>query len=173
MTEPTTNSTPGTEPRISVSRTFAAPRDIVFKAWTESERLSRWWGAAGFSMLVAKLDVRPGGVFHYGMRSPDGLQMWGKFTYAEVAPPERLVFRNSFADEAGNPVRHPFCPTWPLEVLTTLTLVEHDGVTDLALSGSPINANELEIETFGDGIASMEQGFSGTFDQLAEYLANP
>src|SRR5258708_172951 len=102
-----------------LTRVFDAPRHLVFKAWTESDRLAKWWGPAGFTMLISKLEFRPGGVFHYCMRSPDGHEMWGKFVYREITPPERLVFVNSFADEAGNPVRHPLSATWPLEVLST------------------------------------------------------
>ncbi len=55
-----------------IRRNFNAPRELVFKAWTETERLTRWWGPKGFTMLSCKLDLRPGGVFLYGMRSPDG-----------------------------------------------------------------------------------------------------
>ena len=61
---------------FSFTRVFDAPRDLVWKAFTESERLMQWWGPKGFTMLVAKLDLRPGGVFHYSMRSPDGRAMY-------------------------------------------------------------------------------------------------
>ena len=60
-------------------------------------------------------------MFHYGMRGPDGSEMWGKFVYREIAPPERLVFIVSFSDENGGMTRHPMAPTWPLEMLNTLT----------------------------------------------------
>ncbi len=53
-------------------------------------------------MLVVRLDARPGGIFHYSMRAPDGREMWGKFVYREVAAPEKIVFVNSFSDEQGN-----------------------------------------------------------------------
>jgi uncharacterized protein YndB with AHSA1/START domain len=121
-------------------------------------------------MLVARLDLKPGGTFHYSMRSPDGLEMWGKFVYREVAAPERIVFVNSFSDAEGNLVRHPFAAAWPLEVLNTLTLAEHEGKTTLTLSGGPINATDEERGVFDAGHASMQKGFGGTFDQLAEYL---
>jgi uncharacterized protein YndB with AHSA1/START domain len=154
-----------------ITRVFDAPRELVFQAFTESERLAQWWGPKGFAMLVSRLDLRPGGVFHYQMRSPDGRAMWGKFVYREIVAPERIVFVNSFADQEGNPVRHPLSPTWPLEVLSTLTLAEQDGKTTLTLSGFPINATEVERKTFEDGRSSMQQGFSGTWDQLDAYLA--
>jgi uncharacterized protein YndB with AHSA1/START domain len=122
-------------------------------------------------MLVATLDLRPGGVFHYSMRSPNGDEMWGKFVYREIVPPERIVFVNSFSDEHGNITRHPMSADWPLEVLTTLTLAEHDGTTSLILQGRPINATESERTTFEAGRQSMQRGFAGTFDHLDDYLA--
>lgn len=154
-----------------ITREFDAPRDLVFKAWTEPERLAQWWGPKGFTMIASKVDLRPGGVFHYGMKGPDGTEMWGNFVYHELAPPERMVFVISFSDENGGVTRHPFSATWPLEVINTMTLTEHHGTTTLTLRGGPINASEEECATFKGGHASMQQGFKGTFDQLAGYLA--
>jgi len=91
----------------------------------------------------------------------------------EIVRPERIVFVNSFSDENGGVTRHPMSPTWPLEVLNTQTFTEHQGKTSVTLRGGPINATESERKTFRDGHQSMQQGFSGTFDQLAAYLANP
>ena len=103
------DSTPPSEEReLVITRAFDAPRELVWKAFTESDRLSQWWGPKGFTMLVRALDFRPGGVYHYSMRSPDGHIMWGKFIYREIQAPERLVFVNSFSDEEGNIVRSPF-----------------------------------------------------------------
>jgi uncharacterized protein YndB with AHSA1/START domain len=156
---------------LVITRTFDAPRELVFKAWTESEHLKHWWGPKGFTMNVSKLDLHPGGVFHYSMRSPDGHEMWGKFVYREIVAPEKIVFINSFSDEEGNITRAPFSPTWPLEVLNTLTLSEIEGKTRLTLRGGPINATEEERRTYEAGFESMKQGFGGTLDQLADYLA--
>ncbi|MBI3664125.1 MAG: SRPBCC domain-containing protein [Acidobacteria bacterium] len=154
-----------------ITRVFDAPRELVWKAWTESERLAKWWGPKGFTMLVGKLNLRPGGAFHYGMRAPTGQEMWGKFVYREIVAPERLVFTVSFSDEAGGLTRHPLAPNWPLEVLNVLTFAEHQGKTTVTITGIPINATELERKTFEDGHKSMQQGFTGTLDQLADYLA--
>ncbi len=122
-------------------------------------------------MLASKMDLRPGGIYHYGMRAPGGQDMWGRFEYREIDAPQRLVFVVSFSDEDGNVVRRPMSPNWPLEVLNTLTFSEHEGRTTLTLKGGPLNATEAERETFREGRKSMQQGFTGTFDQLAEYLA--
>ena len=139
-------------------------------AWTEAEHLARWWGPKGFPISVVKLDLRSGGVFLYSMRFPEGHEMWGKFVYREIAEPGRLVFINSFSDAEGGVTRHPLSPTWPLEVLSTVTFAEHDGKTTVTLKGIPVNATELEIKTFEDGYPSMQQGFSRTLDKLAAYL---
>ncbi|CDG83085.1 SRPBCC family protein [Janthinobacterium agaricidamnosum] len=153
-----------------VTRILDAPRELVFKAWTEPERLERWWGPAGFVLSVLTLELEAGGVFHYGMRSADGHEMWGKFTYRDIAPPERIVSVLSFADREGHPVRHPMSPTWPLFTLNKLTLVEEDGKTVMTLRSVPLEASELERETFKQGHASMAIGFGATFGQLEAYL---
>ena len=160
-------------PEFVISRVFDAPRDLVWKAWTEPERLAQWWGPKGCTIRVAKLDVRPGGVFHYAMQFRTGHDMWGRFVYREILPPERLVFVNSFSDANGGITRAPFPqigPTWPLEVLNKLTLSEEGGKTALTLRGGPLDATEEERKTYAGMFDSMQQGFTGTFDQLAEYL---
>jgi uncharacterized protein YndB with AHSA1/START domain len=163
---------PDEQRELVITRVFDAPRELVWQAFTESDQLAQWWGPAGSTMLVSRLDLRPGGVFHYAMRSPDSRVMWGRFVYREIAAPERLVFVNSFADEEGNIIRSPFSPTWPLEVLNTLTLSESGGRTTVTLRGGPINSTEEERETFWNAQDSLRQGFAGTFDQLAAYLAD-
>jgi uncharacterized protein YndB with AHSA1/START domain len=157
---------------LVVMRIFDASRDLVFKAWTEAERLARWWGPNGFTMLACNIDLRIGGAFHYGMRAPNGHEMWGKWVFREIVAPERLVFIVSFTDKEGNPIRNPFAADWPLEVLSTLTLTEYEGRTTLTMQGAPLNATELERKAFEAGYASMRQGWAGTLDQLAEELAN-
>jgi uncharacterized protein YndB with AHSA1/START domain len=122
-------------------------------------------------MDVSTLDFHPGGVFHYNMRSPEGFVMWGKFIYREIVAPERIVLIVSFPDENGGVTRYPMSPTWPLETLNTLTLSEHGGKTTLTIRSIPHSATEAERKTFKAGVDSMQQGFTGTMDQLAEYLA--
>jgi uncharacterized protein YndB with AHSA1/START domain len=161
----------GATPEFSISRTFNASRDLVWKAHTELERLKHWWGPKGFTWVGGKLDLRPGGLFHYGMRAPNGEEVWGRFIYREIVAPERLVFVMSFSNATGGITRHPWSPNWPLEILNTATFIERDGGTMLTISGQPINATDLERETFEAGRDSMRQGFTGTLDQLEAYLA--
>lgn len=156
---------------FAISRTFDAPRELVWKAWTEAERLPLWWGPKGCPITVRQLDLRPGGIFLYSMGLPNGDTWWGRFEYREIERPGRLVYVSSFSDEAGGVTRAPFSETWPLEVLNELTLTEQGGRTTLVLQGAPINCIEEERTFFEGFFASMEQGFSGTMDQLSEYLA--
>jgi len=158
-------------PKLLVSRVFDAPRDLVWKAVTETERLMHWWGPKGFTTLSCKVDLRPGGLFQYSMRAPDGHTMWGKWTYREIVPTERLVSVVSDTDEKGNPVPHPMGPNFPREMLYTMTLAEHDGKTTMTVTGFPINATEEERNTFAGKRDWMLQGFTGTLDQLEAYLA--
>jgi uncharacterized protein YndB with AHSA1/START domain len=159
------------EDDLVVSRIFNAPRDLVFKAWTEPDHLEAWWGPKGWTIAVKKMDLRPGGIFHYVMHRPQG-QMWGKFVYREIVGPERIVFVNCFANEKGESVRGPFDPNLPVEILHTVLFTEAHGKTTLTLRGHPINATEVERKTYAGFRDSMKQGFGGTFDRLDEYLAN-
>jgi uncharacterized protein YndB with AHSA1/START domain len=154
-----------------ISRVLEAPRDKVWKAWTEAERLKQWWGPKGFSVSHCTLDLRPGGLMHYCLRSPDGHDMWGRFVYREIAKPERLVLVNSFSDEKGGVTRHPMSPGWPREMLTTVSFAEQKGGTLVTVRWIPVDATEEERRTFEAGRDSMKQGWSGTFEQLEQYLA--
>jgi uncharacterized protein YndB with AHSA1/START domain len=156
---------------LEIVRTFDAPRETVWRAWTEVERLARWWGPKGFEMLSTKLDLRPGGMFHYGMRAPNGHEMWGRFVYRDIVAPERLTYVVSFSDPEGGVTRAPFHPGWPLEVLTTVTFAEEAGRTTLTLRGRPVDPSADQQALFESWFPSMRQGFGGTMDQLAEYLA--
>jgi uncharacterized protein YndB with AHSA1/START domain len=159
---------------FTITRSFAAPRTTVWKAWTDAVSLAQWWGPKGCTIRVIALDVRPGGLFHYAMAFQPGHEMFGRFVYREIAAPERLVFVNSFSDAAGGITRAPFPQLqgkWPLEVLNVVTFGEEGGRTTVSLRGGPINATEEERAMFESATASMQQGFGGTFDKLDEFLA--
>lgn len=154
-----------------VSRVFDAPRDLVWKAWTEADRLKEWFGPKGVTIPTVKMDLRPGGVCLYAMRMPNGQEMWGKWTFREVVAPERLVLISSFSDPSGGVTRHPMSPTWPLETLSTTTFVESGGKITLSITWSPYNATDAERETFNTSHSGMTQGWAGTMEQLTAYLA--
>ncbi|HYE17670.1 MAG TPA: SRPBCC family protein [Tepidisphaeraceae bacterium] len=155
---------------FTISRTFEAPRELVYAAWTQAERLAKWWGPTGFTVHHSTLDLRPGGTFHYGMSSPTGQAMWGKFVYRDVAPPERLSFVNSFSDEQGNVCPDPFGLGLPLEMYSEVTFLERDGKTTLTLVGYPFSATDAQRKAYSDLRPSMKGGWTGTFEQLTHYL---
>ncbi len=154
-----------------ITRTFDAPRDLMWKAGTEPERLGQWFGPKGVKIFHSKNDLRPGGIYHYGMQTPDGNEMWGKWVYREIVKPDRLVFVVSFSDPKGGITRHPLAPEWPLEMLSTVTFAGQKGKTTVTVTWAPINATEAERKTFEAGRESMKQGWTGTFEQLEAYLA--
>ncbi len=155
---------------LLITRVFDAPRDLVFKAFTQAEHLSHWWGPVGFKLTVIKLDVRAGGCFHYSMEAINGHKMWGLFDYIEIDAPGRIVFTSSFADEQGNSTPAPFSADFPQKVLNTWTFEEIDGKTTLTLRGGPVNATDVQNKFYDAMRPSMNQGFGATFDQLELYL---
>lgn len=165
-----TEAKKSTEPFV-LTREFDAPREIVFKAFTEVERLQQWWGPQDFKVIASKMDLRPGGLYHYGMQAPDGTTMWGRFVFREIAAPERIVYVNSFSDEKGGLARHIFHEKWPLELFTSLAFEDvGSDRTRVTLIWVPINENDEERKTFDDGRQSMTQGWGGTLDKLDRYL---
>ena len=154
-----------------ISRTFDAPRERVWKSWTETEHIKHWLGPRGSTVNYSKVDLRPGGINHYCLATADGQEIWGKQVYREISRPERLVFVNSFSDEKGGLTRHPLSPTWPLELLTTVTLQEQQDKTIVTVEWLPINPSVAEAKTFDTGREGMKQGWGGSLDQLADYLS--
>jgi len=153
-----------------ISRVFDAPRARVWQAWTEPERLKQWFTPKGFTGKVAKLDLRPGGSYHYCLTMPDGKDMWGRWAIREVTKPSKLVFVVSFSDEKGGITRHPMSPDWPREMLSTVELEDLGRKTRVTVTWLPLNAGDTELKSFEDGRESMKQGWGGTLDHLVGFL---
>ncbi len=132
--------------------------------------MTHWWGPKGTIVRVAKMDFRVGGTYHCCMKSPDGSEMWGKFSYREIIEPGKIVFVNAFSDENGALNRHPKIADWPLEMLSTFTFVEKEGKTEFTVSWIPLSPTQAERKAFEEGMDLMKQGWSGTLDQLTVYL---
>lgn len=160
----------GDKPFI-LTRVFAAPRQRVWRAWTDRDELMRWFGPAGFAMPVCRLDLRAGGGLHYCLRDAAGHEMWGKWTFREVVAPERLVLVQSFSDAQGGITAHPMAPTWPRETLSETRFVEADGKTSMELRWSVHNGTPEEHATFDAAHDGMRQGWAGTMAQLDAHLA--
>ncbi|HZD54929.1 MAG TPA: SRPBCC domain-containing protein [Candidatus Aquicultoraceae bacterium] len=154
------------EQALVITRVFDAPRETVFRAWTEPERMKRWWGPKNFTTPVIRIDPRPGGAYLYCMRSPEGKDYWGKGTYLEVEEPERIVCTDSFADENGNPVSpqdYGMSPDWPEEAVIAVTFDRSGGRTRFTLNHSPLPP--------GPERDMCRQGWNESLDRLEEYLA--
>ena len=154
-----------------MSRTFDAPRDLVWRAWTDQKHLAGWWGPKGFTVKSLALDLRPGGTMLYCLGMPTGAEMWGLFRFREIVPQRKLVFINSFSNAKGEITRHFANEVWPLEMQTTVTFEENAGKTTVTVHWVPINATAEERKTFDDNRPSMTAGWTGTMDQLAAHLA--
>jgi uncharacterized protein YndB with AHSA1/START domain len=152
------------ERELVITRVFDAPRELVWKAWTDPEHLMRWWGPKYFTSPSCKIDLRVGGKYLFCMRSPEGKDFWSTGVYREIVELERIVWTDSFADEKGNPVpaSHYGMPgDWPEELLVTVTLEERQGKTKMTLrhAGFPVEMGEMA-----------EAGWNGSLDKLAESL---
>jgi uncharacterized protein YndB with AHSA1/START domain len=152
---------------LVIVRIVDASRELVWKAWTEPEHLMRWWAPKGCTTPFCKVDLRPGGKFHYCMRLPEGRDIWGMGVYREIVAPARLVYADSFADAQGNPVppaHYGMSASHPAESLVTVTFEEHAGKTRVTLR----HAIAVAVEER----KGAEQGWGEMLDRLAETLAN-
>ncbi len=147
-------------PALVITRVFDAPRELVFKVWTDPKHMAQWWGPKGFTNPVCELDARPGGAIRIDMRGPDGVTYPMGGVFHEIVEPERLVFTASaFQDEEGNP---------QLEVLNTVTFAELGGKTKLTLQAVVVKS----APAVAAALAGMEEGWRQSLDRLAEHLAN-
>jgi len=152
------------QPReLVITRFFDAPRERVFKAWTQPEILKRWCGPRGFTTPVYTVDLRPGGKQHFCMLSPEGQEIWCVGTYHEIVEPERIVCTDSFSDKDGNtvdPAKYEMPAEWPREALVTTEFTEEAGRTKLTL--------HLGVsEELADRVKA-RQGWTESLDRLAE-----
>ncbi len=163
MAETRSQKTAAIEQDIVITRIFDAPREQVWKAWTEPEHLKRWWGPKNFTAPVSEIDLRVGGKYLNAMRSPEGQEFFSTGVYHEIDPPEKLVFTDSFADEKGNVVaasHYGFGDDFPVELKVTITFEEVDGKTKMTLQHEGFPAGEMREMTTA--------GWNESFDKLAE-----
>ncbi len=150
---------------LVITRIFDAPRELVWKTWTEPGRVRRWWGPKGFSAPVCKSDFRVGGTYLYCMRSPLGRDYWSTGVFREIVRPERIVATDSFADEKGNVVPATYygmSQAFPLEMLVTVTFEELGGETKLTLVH--------ELLPKGENRTNTRDGWLQSFDKFEEAL---
>jgi uncharacterized protein YndB with AHSA1/START domain len=155
--------------QLVITRTFDASKAEVFNAFATPEALAEWWGPVEAPIDVISLDFNPGGKFHYRMNG--AMIYYGVFCYQQIIPHDKIVWINSFANEAGEIIKAPFPGLdFPLEVFNVLTLEEKGVQTVLTLVSEPYNATESETAAFNSIYENMQQGFGGTLNQLESYL---
>jgi uncharacterized protein YndB with AHSA1/START domain len=144
------------EREIVITRSFKAPRELVFAAWTEPRHVKRWWGPNGFTTPHCEIDLRVGGAYHIDMRGPDGTIYPTTGTYKEVTPPARLVYTEVFGC-LGQP---------DTSSLVTVTFAERNGVTTVTLHSlfDSLADRDAHIRV------GVEKGWSECFEHLAAYL---
>jgi uncharacterized protein YndB with AHSA1/START domain len=147
------------EKEVTVTRTINAPRRRVFRAWTDAGELAEWWHPIGFTTAVSELDDQPGGAFRLDMHGPDGTVFPMEAVFTEVEEPERLVFITTRIMEGEGPEPQ-------LEVVTTVTLAEQDGKTEMKVHEVVLKSTPLVQQA----LAGMEEGLKQTLDRLVEYL---
>jgi uncharacterized protein YndB with AHSA1/START domain len=142
---------------LVLERVFRAPRERVFRAWTEPEHFARWFGPQGSSLSLCRMDVRPGGTLHFRHRFPDHEDVWVRGEYREVAAPERLSFSCHFSDPEGGRVERP---GFPAEMTITVTFAAVPEGTRLTVRQTGLVMDQGEV-----------QGWTEGMDRLAELLA--
>lgn len=145
------------EGSVALTRAFAAPRALLWQAWTDPEMMARWFGPRQFTVPVCELDVQEGGVLRIVMRGPDGNDYPMKGVFLDVAPPERLVFSNIALDIDGNHL---------LEGETSVTLTEQGGKTILTMKSRMVGMAPIAPQM----LAGMEAGWTQSIDKLEELL---
>jgi uncharacterized protein YndB with AHSA1/START domain len=141
---------------IVLSRVFDAPRELVFKAWTDSKHVAQWWGPNGFTTTVQEMDVRPGGVWRFVMHAPNGVDYPNKIVFVEVVEPERLVYNHGSGEE-GDP---------GFEAI--VTFADEGGKTRLSIR--QLYATTAERDYVAREYHAVEMG-NQTLQRFAEYLA--
>lgn len=159
------NATNAVARELLITRVFDAPRELVWKAWTDPEHVMRWWGPKGYTSPACKIDFRVGGKYLFCMRSPEGQDYWSTGVYQEIVPLERIVCTDSFADKDGNVVpasHYGMGGDFPLELQVTVTFEEDDGKTKMTLRHVGLPAGDMS-EMAG-------AGWNESFDKLSESL---
>jgi uncharacterized protein YndB with AHSA1/START domain len=149
MAEPNTN-----DARVlRLARSFAAPRERVFRAFTTPAQIAKWWGPKGWTVPACTLDARPGGAWRTVMRSPEGKDHIVSGVYREVLPPERLVYTWAWEEDGAR--GH--------ETVVTIELSETPGGTRLELTQGPFEserARDLHGEGWSSSLDCLEEGLA-------------
>jgi len=156
-------------PTYVLERVLDAPRELVWKTWTDPQLLPRWYGPRA-KTIIHRLELKPGGLWLVEMQW-GGNSHYQRVEYTEVAPPERLVWLHSSSDADWNVIPSPMMADWPRVLLTTVTFEEDGGQTKLRLTWTPHAASEAEIACFAAAISGADKGWAAGMELLAQLLA--
>ena len=143
---------------LVLTRTFAAPRALVWRAWTQPEHFARWFGPHGSTLPFLEMDVRPGGALHFCHRFPDHPDVWVRGVYDEVAPPERIAFTCWFSDPAGARVEQP---GFPAQMRIAVTLAEAAEGTEVTIRQAGLVRDQGEVQGWREGLDRLEALLAG------------
>ena len=155
-------------PTYVLERVFDAPRELVWRTWTEPELLARWYGP-NVETIIHRFELEPGGLWLNEMRWGDNAN-FSRATFTEVTPPQRLVWHHAVTDGAWNPIANPMMPDWPRVLLTVVTFTESGGRTEVRLTWTPHEASEAELACFAAALAGLDKGWGAGMTLLAELL---
>ncbi len=155
-------------PTYVLEREFDAPRELVWKVWTDAELLPRWYGP-GVETIVHHLEVKPGGLWLDEMRMGGGSH-YERIEYTEVTPPERLIWLHSVCDADWNVTANPMVPDWPRVLLTTVTFDEDGNRTRLRLTWTPHQAGDAETAAFAGAMSGLDRGWGAGMELIEELL---
>lgn len=156
-------------PEYVLDRVFDAPREMVWKAWTDPELLARWYGP-GVDTIIHEFDLRPGGIWLNEMRWGEKAD-FSRMTFQEVVRPERLAWHHCSADADWNIIASPMMANWPRTILTTVTLQDEGAGTKVRLTMVPLGATDAEIACFAGAMDGMGKGWGGGYAIIDEILA--
>lgn len=151
-----------------LERTFDAPREMVWHAWTDPELLSRWYGP-GIETIIHDFDLQPGGAWLNEMRWGENAD-FSKMVFQEVTQPEKLVWHHSSTDADWNIISSPMMADWPRVLLTTVTFEDLGDKTNVRLSQIPMDATDAEIACFAAMMDGMSKGWGGGYKIIDEIL---
>jgi uncharacterized protein YndB with AHSA1/START domain len=157
---------------LNFARIVEAPRDLVFKVWTEAEHFAQWFAPHDVVIPFCRIDPRPGGALHFCHRVADGTEVWLKGTYREFVAPERLVFALWFVDASGRPAPHPMFPDWPLDtvIVTTVTFADLNGKTRLTVRQGLEPAEGAARDAIRREREAARLGWAETLERLDGYV---
>jgi uncharacterized protein YndB with AHSA1/START domain len=156
-------------PTYVLERVFDAPRELVWKTWTDPKLLPRWYGPR-VETLIHRHELKSGGLWLTEMQW-GGNSKYDRIEFTEVTPPERLVWLHSSADADWNIASSPMMADWPRVLLTTVTFEEDGSRTRMRLTWVPHEASKAEIACFAAAIGGMDKGWGAGMELLAELLA--